>query len=103
MSYTQRLSIFISDTWKVAHFDFNESYVEGMVNFAIGTDILYSAFFILPGLGIVFIQRWPFGRRTFLNFIQRIAEHPKSPIYAVGTMLLWLPRAIWKASRGEPD
>jgi hypothetical protein len=93
---------FIFDTWKVAHLDFSPGFTEGAVNFAIDTDILYSLVFVAPGLGIVFIQRWPFGQRTFLNFIEWIADHPQSPIYAFGTILLW-PRAIWKAVRGEKD
>ena len=42
---------FIGDMWKVAHFDFSPAYTDGVINFAITTDLLYSLLFLLPGLG----------------------------------------------------
>jgi hypothetical protein len=67
-----RLTIvnFIGDTWKVAHFDFSPAYTDGVINFAIITDLLYSLWFFLPAFGIVLIQRWPSGQRTLLKIVQ---------------------------------
>jgi hypothetical protein len=87
---------FIGDTWKVAHFDFSTAYTDGVINFAITTDLLYSLMFLLPGLGILLLHRWPFGQRTFLNIIQWFAEHPRGPYYAISRMFLGLASAAGK-------
>jgi hypothetical protein len=94
---------FFGDTWKVAHFDFSPSYTDGVVNFAIVTDLLYSLVFFLPALVMVLFQRWPFGQRTFLNIIQWFPEHPKGPIYAISRMFLALASTASKIWRGEED
>ena len=92
---------FVSDTWKAVHFDFSTGYVSGAINWAIIVDIFYSAVFFIPGLAIVLIQRWPFGQRMILKSIQEIAEHPKSPIYAIGSALSWFGSSLGKLFRGE--
>jgi hypothetical protein len=94
---------FMGDTWKVAHFDFSPTYIDGAINFAIVTDLLYSLLFFLPGLGIVLLQRWPFGQRTFLNIIQWFPEHPKGPIFAMSKMFLGFASEVRKWWRGEQD
>ena len=92
---------FIGDMWKVAHFDFSPAYTDGVINFAITTDLLYSLLFLLPGLGILLLQRWPFGQRTFLNIIQWFPEHPKGPYYAISRVFLGLASTAGKIWRGE--
>lgn len=92
---------FIDDTWRFAHFDFSPTYTDGAINFAIITDLIYSLAFVLPGLGIVLIYRWPFGQRTFLNIVQWFPEHPKGPYYAISRMFLGLADEIRKLWPGE--
>jgi hypothetical protein len=92
---------FVSDTWKAMHFDFSTGYVSGAINWAIIVDIFYSAVFFIPGLAIVLVQRWPFGQRMILKGIQEIAEHPKSPIYAIGGALTFFASAVGDLLRGE--
>ena len=92
---------FMGDTWKVAHFDFSPTYIDGVINFAIVTDLLYSLLFFLPGLGMILLQRWPFGQRTFLNIIQWFPEHPKGPIFAMSKMFLGFASEVRKWWRGE--
>ncbi len=99
-TYTM-ITNFVGDTWKVAHFDFSPAYTEGVINYAIATDLLYSFWFFLPALAIVLIQRWPFGQRTFLNVIEWFPKHPKGPIYAISRMFLGLASTVGKIWRGE--
>jgi hypothetical protein len=83
-----KIVAFFDDSWRVLHFDFNIDVVDSAINWAIFTDFLYSLLFLLPALAIVVIQRWPFGRRMFLNLVLWVAAHPRGVIFAFGELLL---------------
>jgi len=86
---------------KVTTLNFDVGIIESSINLAIFFDILYSIFFIVPGIAFVAIQRWPFGRRVFLNFVLWVTNHPKGVIYAFGEMLLGIVTAIRQSVIGK--
>lgn len=99
LAYRQ-LAEFIDATNKVVHLDFSTNFLQGAINWAIFIDISYSLSFIFLALALVFLQRWSFGQRIFLNIVQWVAEHPKGPLYAFGEALSGLVAVIKKVVSG---
>ena len=96
-----RLITFGADAWKVLHFDFSQGAVDTAINWAIFTDLAYSLYFIGPGLAIVMIQRWHFGRRWFLGVVLFVASHPQGIVFAIGEIFLNVAKAVRHAMTGR--
>jgi hypothetical protein len=79
----QNVMVFFVDLGRVLSFDIAIGPHETLINYAIGIDLLFSLFYILPCFSLVLMRRNQFTRTLFLNSVQWVAEHPKGVLSAI--------------------
>src|SRR5262249_28899013 len=79
----QNFMLFFVDIGRVLSFDLAIYPQETLINYAIGIDLLFSLFYILPCFSLVLMRRNKFTRTLFLNSIQWLAEHPKGVLAVI--------------------
>jgi hypothetical protein len=79
----QNIIVFFADIGRVLSFDLAINPHETLINYAIGIDLLFSLFYIVPCFSLVLMRRNQSTRALFLNLVQWVAEHPKGVLSAV--------------------
>ncbi len=90
-----RIQSFMEDVLKVLKFDFSTDLIQAVIDWAIFTDLLFSAFFLGPSLLLVIANRNGALRKAFLNLVMWIGDHAKGPFVA-GAELASIILAMFK-------
>lgn len=81
-----RVETFVADVVKVFEFDFSTDLIQATIDYAIFTDLLFSAFYLCPCFLIVVANRNDRFRNMFLNLIMWVGDHAKGPFVAVSEL-----------------
>lgn len=78
---------FVSDVGKFLQLDFGVDVLQATINWAIFTDLLFSAFYLGPCLLLVIANRSERARKMFLNLVMWVGDHSKGPLVAFSEIL----------------
>jgi hypothetical protein len=81
-----RIQSFVGDVVKLLHFDFSTDAVQGIIDWAIFTDFLFSVVYLGPSFLIVAAGRNETLRNRFLNLVMWIGDHAKGPFVALSEL-----------------
>jgi hypothetical protein len=83
---TDRVSEFISDAAKLFQLDFTTDSLQATIDWAIFTDLLFSAFYLVPCLLLVLANRSETTRTKFLNLVMWVGDHSRGPFIALAEL-----------------
>jgi hypothetical protein len=74
---------FTTAAGKVLRLDFSNDFIQATIDWAIFTDLLFSATYLIPCLCLVLANRSETTRKLFLNLVMWVGDHSQGPLVAL--------------------